>query len=1076
MSQCTNVADRQRTPGPHQVVRASAGTGKTYDLSTQYLSLLRRGARPGGILATTFTRKAAGQILGRVLLRLADAAQSSAAAAKLGSDLCAPGLTAQDCGRMLTDLCRQLHRVSVSTIDSFFHRVATCFRHELGLPANMRIVGNDDPQTRRLRRQAIEAVLGDHRLPQLLQMIRRLQHDQAPRSVTEALESIVSPEAYEVFRQHPQSALWRLSPGPGVRHLDDTELTRALDALRCLRSELPQDKRWVKAWQVDLEAATTCDWDAFMNGGLASKIATEEDGQANYHKKPIPRSVVDAYLPLIAHARSALVERTHRQTQATYRLLQQFDDHFTRLRQQQGLLLYSDVPFKLTAAIGHEHRDIMPELYYRLDTHVTHLLLDEFQDTSSQQWQILQPFAQEICAHSDGSRTFYCVGDLKQAIYGWRGGRAEIFGQIERQLHLAPDAEYHKNVSYRSSQVVLNAVNRVFGSIADNPALSRAQKDAQHWQDRFQSQLAHDRDKPGYVELVTSDQPTTAQDTDPVALAHEIFTAEKIAQLAAAAPDRTIGVLVNTNQAVSTMIDLLARKGLNASGEGGNVLTDDPAVRLVLAALTLADHPGHDIAAFHVFHSPLASIVGLKSIEPVDRDQTSLSIRLTLLSRGYAAVIGDWSGKLASACGRRSAQRLGQLVELALRHDPTITLRVDDFVSWAQSTAVEEPSPAPIRVMTVNKAKGLEFDIVVLPDLHRRLLDESRVLLCVHQELGQVRGVYRNAAAHVREASPDLATAYHQRLCRQVHDDLCKLYVAMTRARSALHMVIRPVQLNRHGQRCADGWSTPSFASILRRALCEVEESAQGDQVLYQHGDAHWSGDTGFKPPRTTVAAPPLPPLRLLARSDARSRTWRQVAPSSLESDGRVHARDLLTIQAPEARLRGTLIHAWFEQIEYVDDLDTQPTDDQLYAIARRVAAGQTEHWITLQLNQFKQMLMRPSVRQALSRPTTPVNRSCESELWREHDFAVYSNGRFLRGKFDRVVVGLQSGTPQRADLIDFKTDRVTPDSLDQAIQRYRPQIQAYQAALAVMLNLPAHAIRSRLLFVETGHCTACGP
>ena len=81
-----------------------------------------------------------------------------------------------------------------------------------------------------------------------------------------------------------------------------------------------------------------------------------------------------------------------------------------------------------------EHVD---EVLYRLDSHLSHMLLDEFQDTSLLQWQVLRPFAHRVVdggQSQNAACSFFCVGDVKQAIYGWRGGVAEIFEAIDREL------------------------------------------------------------------------------------------------------------------------------------------------------------------------------------------------------------------------------------------------------------------------------------------------------------------------------------------------------------------------------------------------------------------------------------------------------------------------------------------------------------------------------------------------------------------------------------------------------------------------------------------------------------------
>ena len=103
--------------------------------------------------------------------------------------------------------------------------------------------------------------------------------------------------------------------------------------------------------------------------------------------------------------------------------------------------------------------DRLDEVVYRLDGQVAHLLLDEFQDTSALQWRVLRPFAQRVIRGGE-DRSFFCVGDVKQAIYGWRGGVAEIFDALDDEFGGLPSQAL--NESFRSSPVVIDCVNQVF--------------------------------------------------------------------------------------------------------------------------------------------------------------------------------------------------------------------------------------------------------------------------------------------------------------------------------------------------------------------------------------------------------------------------------------------------------------------------------------------------------------------------------------------------------------------------------------------------------------------------------------
>src|SRR5262245_30009004 len=128
---------------PHQIFLASAGTGKTFRLSNRYIQLIARGAKPGTILATTFTRKAAGEILGRILNRLAAAATEDKPLAELREQV-DPKLTHEQCRDLTVSLARQMNRLNIGTIDSFFARVLRGFGLELGVPPGWQII-DDEP-------------------------------------------------------------------------------------------------------------------------------------------------------------------------------------------------------------------------------------------------------------------------------------------------------------------------------------------------------------------------------------------------------------------------------------------------------------------------------------------------------------------------------------------------------------------------------------------------------------------------------------------------------------------------------------------------------------------------------------------------------------------------------------------------------------------------------------------------------------------------------------------------------------------------------------------------------------------
>ncbi len=1063
-----NDTRHEDTSGGHQTIRASAGSGKTYQLSTRYLSLIRRHAEPSEVLATTFTRKAAGEVLGRVITRLADAVVDQDKRKNLATSLEDPSLTQADCRTMLRALTGSLHRLSISTIDGFFNRIAQSFRYELDLPPEPKLIDASHPVAVRLRRDAIESMLADNDLPTLVTLLRQLHHDAAARSVTDAIDSAVT-GLYEVYREALDRGVWsRLEP---LGRMDEDQFGKAVAALEVAAGLLPANKPWHTAYNNNLNAITLRDWKGFISSGLAKKIV---EGGETFQRQPITAEWFAVYEPLIGHASGKLIHRVAKQTLATYDLLQRFDEHYAPLRRRHGVLLFSDITHKLARELP-ESDELMQDVYFRLDGRVTHLLLDEFQDTSLSQWDVIEPFAEEIAATSDGSRTLFCVGDTKQAIYGWRGGVAELFDKFEDSLGLDESARLTMSRSYRSSAVVLDAVNKVFAGIAGSTVLTTEGGAAERWQAGFELHEAV-RDLPGHVTLETStagDNPDTDGATDDGdndgddasperAGAHEVYVAQRVKALYEREGGAgSIGVLVSRNDTASRLIYELGKLGLPVSGEGGSRLTDSPAVMAVLSALVMADHPGDKAASFHVLNSPLGRVVGLNANEGVDVRRASLKIRRSLLTNGFARTIADWASAVAPSCDARSVRRLTQLIELADRSEPTAPLRPSWFVDLVESQSVAEPSQAMIRVMTIHGSKGLEFDTVVLAELDRRLSDRSVMLIERDDATGPITGVYRNTDKVVRELDEKLKHAAESQRESRIIEDLCSLYVAMTRARQALHMIVTPIELTKTGKIKSKGLC---FASILREALSQAEETPGGEQVLCETGEAGWicvRESAAVEPQPAEVKA-----IRGLDKPAGEAwRSWPTVAPSSqagLDGDtARRSASSLLELTPRDlsAMRYGTLVHEWMRRVGFVGE-DDLPGDAALRAVAQQVMPGAEAGWVAARMQWFRKLLDGPVAQDVLERHGA-------DELWRERGFAVSDRGQLLQGIFDRVTIHRDAqGTVAEARLIDFKTDRLGDGGERAIADHYRPQMRVYQRALMKMLNLDKQAVTSRLWLV----------
>lgn len=1100
-------------PG-HTVVRASAGTGKTYRLAVRYLALLAAGAQPSSILATTFTRKAAGEILQRVMGRLATAAldETGHTASRLAEEVsrelglassAALALGPSDAMRMLDALCMQLHRASIGTIDSFLYRTAMSFRHELGLPRGVDPTDERHREIKQLREDAIAAMLEGPALKLLVDLLRRVNHDQAKRSVRDALKTIVT-DLSSIYAEAPDAAVWRTLVVPPSPLRDESAVAAAVARMEEIAEGMP-NKTWATAHRTSREAAEQRDWEGFLAKGIAANLA---DGQTKFSRRDIPPDVAEVYQPLVEHAKTQPLRAVARQTAAMHELMERFEAQFRPLQAERGLMLFDD--FSRRLATAHQIGVLgLEEMYYRLDGRIQHLLLDEFQDTSLAQWAVLEPLAAEIAAYADGSRSLFCVGDVKQSIYAWRGGCPDLFDELPQRLHLDVGPGERLNVSYRSSPTIIAAVNRVFEHLSDVVRLASKHADVvEAWRARFEPHDTNRTDLPGYVMLAsspwdddaaeddavndeaddtngdTSDEGNEASASDP----HLRWCADQIAKLAADFPGRSIGVLTRSNTPAGPLLDLLRRQGCEASGEGGQALTDDPAVNIVLSALRFANHPGHTAAAHHVLHSPLAAWLGLACLEPQHLEQVAADIRHALVDEGYGGVIGQWAVRLAPHGDARSAVRLTQLVELADAESGASPLRPGAFVQIVEGARVEEPTPAAVRVMTIHAAKGLEFDLVVLPELDTPLPGHRETCWVMRAKpTGPVRAVYARANTAARAQSPQLEAAHRQHVNTVLRDELCALYVAMTRARQGLFMFIKSLKAKQDGSPRERGLK---LSSVLVDTLSTIDEQAQTALVFYEAGDRDRLGTDATMNAIPTGEALRPSTLHVLAPTADETagqrawRSWRRTSPSSLEAGARVRAAELLELDVSEARQRGRVIHAFFEHVGDLGDpvgpWGGVPTPEQLASLSRRIAPGCAASWHDAQIDAFAAMLQRSAVREAL---TLPTSAGASLDLWREREFVVRLGAQLVTGFFDRAVVGYDaSGSAAWARLIDFKTDHLGEQAqyLEASVRRYRPQVDAYRQALASLLRLDPVQIEAALLFVVpgvavdvTGHSTA---
>src|SRR5262245_1134883 len=347
---------------PHVVIRASAGTGKTYQLAVRFIGLLAAGARPDEILATTFTRKAAGEILDRVLHWLARAAAEETVRKELAEKIGDQSLTREKCRDLLIATVRRLHALRVGTLDSYFLQVAMSFGQELGLPPGWSIC--DEQVDALLRDEAIELLLARGKLADLLTLVHALTKGEAARSVSRLVRDTVR-GLFELYREATPEAWQQIAVCKGLDAAEQEEVLAAIGALAI------GDKRMDGARGDDLERFRAANWEAFIGTGLASKV---HSGDGTFYNKPLPPELVNLYRRLLKHVESILVGQVARQTEATRELLVRFAEHYHGLQLEERALRFSDVTLRLADGAA---RVELEQLAFRLEGGGRPLLRDQ---------------------------------------------------------------------------------------------------------------------------------------------------------------------------------------------------------------------------------------------------------------------------------------------------------------------------------------------------------------------------------------------------------------------------------------------------------------------------------------------------------------------------------------------------------------------------------------------------------------------------------------------------------------------------------------------------------------------------
>ncbi len=1076
---------------------ANAGSGKTRVLTDRVARLLLAGTAPERILCLTYTKAAATEMQNRLLSRLGKWAMLPED--KLRAELTQLGETGDpdlpQARRLFARAIETPGGLKVQTIHSFCAALLRRFPLEAGVP--MGFAELDDRSARALRAQILDdmAEAGD---PAVRDLTRLQSGDN--------LDGFLAGLSQVDYQAPPDPAvIWRALDLPVGLDADSMLATvftgiegDLFDALiPILRTGKTTDAklaatlsqgRWRDPGMADLWRLCGC----LLTGGGAKVPFSAKTGSIPTKDlrlgacAPFMDDLEDLMVRVELARPQALALATAEKTLALHRFGHAFTSRMTDEKAAHGWLDFDDLIHRTAQLL--EESSMAQWVLWRLDGGIDHILVDEAQDTSPDQWRVIRRLTDEFTggdgAH-DRPRTLFVVGDPKQSIYSFQGADIAVFEDMRDRFGTdfaavqQPMQQRGLAHSFRSSPAVLSLVDAVFQGDAAQGLGDPPRHVA------FRSTLPGRVDIwPALPEPETAERPDWTQPVDAPAendanteLART--TARQIRDMlgtpildAKSGDLRPIGpgdiqILVQRRSDLfGSLIAELKSAGLPVAGADRLKLAAELAVRDITATLSVLATPEDDLSLAAALRSPLFAMSEDDLFHLSQRKKgeflwaklresqhlVSLDILNDLAARADYVRPYDIIARLLTRHGGRAAllARLGpeaedgidELLSQALAYEQVETPSLTGFLVWLQSDDVQVKRQLPsgegglIRVMTVHGSKGLESPVVILPETQKRRADSRQRIVRVDD-----MPVWKGAATDRCDAVALAVAEWDQ---RQDEERRRLLYVAMTRAESWL--IVAAAGDTGDG---LDSWYSMIADGATRADLTrsKLPVTGLGDGLRLSFGDWPEQAVAGHAASAIPEAAPdwalrmPPHPADYVSVLTATGLGGAKVIAAQTQGD-----RDA-------AMLRGTRLHLLLEH------LPGYPADDWP-RLARTLMAGAegglpdaTE--LDDLLSEARDLIAAPAL-DAILRPAPGTQVLPEVALT-----TPMPDGRTLNGIVNRLVIA-----PDHVMAVNYKTNSTVPATPEATPEGILRQMAAYRLALRGIW--PDRPVRVAVLWTQT--------
>ncbi|OOQ31833.1 recombinase RecB [Helicobacter pylori] len=722
-------------------LKASAGSGKTFALSVRFLALLFKGANPSEILTLTFTKKATAEMKERILdylkiLQKENLENEKEKSQNILKELeekyhLDPSLVRNSAPKIYQRFLNA--EIRISTIDAFFQSILRKFCWFVGLSANFEV--NEDTKVHQQQlNEGFLSALNNEQLEELSVFIAQCL----------SYESYTSDSILERLR-FLKNKLYLFDPNKKEPAFDEEGF---LEKLRSLNQQIQS----IETASDTAKTAIKCDdFRGFLNSSLTW---LEKKSEYRYFKKL--KSEIPTLESECEEIENDLKRYYEAKETAIFKKFPKFIQLYSNATSKIQALDFDAIKDKVHALLnGYEE---MPAefFYFRLDSKIAHILIDEFQDTSLNDYKILAPFIDEIKAgigQAKWHRSVFFVGDVKQSIYAFRGSFSSLFENVSKDF-------YHDNLQFnhRSAPLIINYVNTIFKKAYQNSPTAYLE---QKYPKASQNKHATD----GYVKV------SLVADERELLLDQVLQEAQNLLEHCIDPKDITI--LCATNADALEIKNYLQENlsAIRPSTESSANLSQFVESKIIKNALkyALAEEPykpfyKHSVLKLAGYlHDDAIALAGFN---PKKESVAGFVWKVMELFELY--------GEPAQIC-----------LELAVGCEDA-----NDFLEKLEAKAIASSHSKGAQIMTIHKSKGMQFPYVIVCErLGNPNSSHSNQLLEEYNGAELLRLYYRMKNREV--VDKDYARALDKEEAAKDHEEINVYYVAFTRAELGLIVVAK---------------------------------------------------------------------------------------------------------------------------------------------------------------------------------------------------------------------------------------------------------------------------------------------